>query len=71
MSTTKEPIPSSPTPVEVKAARDAAGLTQKAAAAVVYTKLNAWQRWESGDREMHPAFFEFFKIKTGKIDAES
>ena len=62
----KKTFAASPTPLEVVAARDAAGLTQKAAAAVVYTKMNAWQRWEAGDREMHPAFFELFKIKTAR-----
>jgi hypothetical protein len=26
--------------------------------------MRAWQQWESGDRQMHPAFFELFLIKS-------
>ena len=54
-----------PTPTEVKAAREAAALTQAAAAAVIHCTLNTWQKWESGDSRMHPAFWELFKIKAG------
>ena len=52
-----------PTPEEVRAARNAAGLTQTEAAAVVYCTLSAWQRWEQGERSMHPATFELFSLK--------
>jgi len=57
-----------PTPAEVRAARDAAGLTQTAAAALLYASCRVWQTWEAGDRRMHPAFFELFtlKIQRGK-----
>lgn len=54
---------SSPTPAEVRAAREAAGLTQTEAGAVIYCSLRGWQDWESGARRMHPAFFELFRRK--------
>lgn len=53
-----------PTPAEVRARREQLGLTQTAAAAVVHTKLRAWQQWEAGERAMHPAFWELFTLKT-------
>jgi DNA (cytosine-5)-methyltransferase 1 len=54
----------SPAPSAIKKTRLAAGLSQTAAAALIYKKLRTWQQWESGDRAMDPAFFELFKIKT-------
>lgn len=53
-----------PRPDDIRAAREAAGLTQTAAASLVHTKCRTWQQWEAGDRHMHPAFWELFKIKT-------
>jgi len=52
-----------PTPKQIRQARLNAGLTQTAAAALIYKKLRTWQQWEAGDREMDPAFWELFKIK--------
>ena len=52
-----------PTPEEIRAAREAAGLSQTAAGALVHTTCRTWQQWEAGDRRMHPAFFELFSIK--------
>lgn len=54
-----------PTPAQLRAARERAGLTQTQAGAVVHVTLRAWQLWEAGQREMHPAFWELFQIKTG------
>jgi DNA-binding transcriptional regulator YiaG len=54
----------SPTPEQIKQIRMDAGLTQAQAAETIYCSLGAWQKWELGSREMHPAFFELFKIKT-------
>lgn len=60
-----------PTPAQVRAAREAAGLTQTQAAAVIYATLRAWQNWESEDlaegRRMHPQLFEAFLLKTGQM----
>lgn len=59
----------SPSPAEVLAARTAAGLTQTKAAEKVYAQLRTWQGWEGDkDREMPPALFELFLIKTGQIE---
>lgn len=55
-----------PTPEQVKQARATVGLTQKQAAEVIYKKVLAWQRYESGDREMDAALYELFLIKTGQ-----
>jgi DNA-binding transcriptional regulator YiaG len=52
-----------PTPEEVRAAREAAGLSQTAAAALIHCALRGWQEWEAGNRRMHPAFWELFRIK--------
>ena len=57
-----------PTPADVKSARAAVGLTQTQAAALIYKKLLAWQRYESGNRSMDVALYELFLIKTGQID---
>lgn len=52
-----------PRPVEIRAARHAAGLTQANAAKLVLSSLRAWEDWEAGRRRMHPAFWELFKLK--------
>lgn len=62
---------SSPTPAQVRAAREAAGLTQTEAAAKIHGTLRSWQNYEAaGDapehRRMHPGLFELFLIKTGQ-----
>lgn len=57
-----------PTPEQIKKSRLNAGLTQDQAAAVIYKKLLAWQRYESGDRAMDAAYYELFLIKTRQIE---
>lgn len=54
-----------PTPEEVRAAREAAGLSQTAAATLIYRTLRGWQEWEAGNRRMHPALWELFRLKSG------
>jgi len=54
-----------PTPAAIRAAREAAGLTQAQAAYMVHVDARSWRRWESGERAMHPAFWELFRLKTG------
>lgn len=56
-----------PTKEEIKQARTDAGLTQSKAAELIYKKIRTWQQWEAGDREMDPAFFELFKIKSSML----
>lgn len=52
-----------PAPEEVRAAREAAGLTQTAAADMIHGTLRAWQEWEAGNRRMHPGLWELFRLK--------
>lgn len=33
-------------------------------ATLVHTTCRVWQQWEAGDRRMHPAFWELFRIKS-------
>lgn len=58
-----------PTPESIRAARERAGLTQAQAAALVHSTLRAWQRYEAGERRMHPALWELFLLKTGNLPA--
>lgn len=55
--------PISPTPEAIRAVRAASGLTQTAAARLVYCTLRRWQAWEAGEHRMHPALFELFLRK--------
>lgn len=59
-----------PTPDEVRAARERAGLTQAEAAAKVLGSVRAWEKWESMDasenRRMHPGLFKLFLLETGQ-----
>jgi len=59
-----------PTPAEIRAARDQAGLSQADAAAKVLGSKRAWEKWESEDavenRRMHPGLFKLFLILTGQ-----
>lgn len=54
-----------PRPDDIRAAREAVGLSQTAAGTLVHTTCRTWQQWEAGDRRMHPAFWELFRIKVG------
>lgn len=57
-----------PTPEEIRAARIAAGLTQREAAALIYATQSAWEDWEQGRRRMHPGLFKLFLIKVDRGD---
>ncbi|MCG9005132.1 helix-turn-helix domain-containing protein [Laribacter hongkongensis] len=56
-----------PAPTEIKSAREAAGLSQTAAADLVHSGLRTWQQWEAGDRRMHPGLWELFRIKIAML----
>lgn len=56
-------IPASPDPETIKATREAAGISQTEAGALVYAALRSWQHWENGDRAMSPAIWELFTLK--------
>ena len=55
-----------PTPDAIRAAREAAGLTQTRAAELIYSTMRTWQDWEAGKRAMHPGLFELFLLKAKK-----
>ena len=56
----------SPTPEEIKQAREKTGLTPPKAADIVYLDRTSWTRAEAGKVAMHPAIFELFLLKTGQ-----
>lgn len=56
----------SPTPAEIRAAREAAFLTQTQAAYLVHSKLRTWQDWEAGVARMHPGLWELLTIKLAR-----
>lgn len=53
-----------PSPTNIRAVREAAGLTQGQAAALIYRTARNWQQWEGGERRMDPALWELFRLKT-------
>ncbi len=55
---------STPDPKEIRAAREAAGLSQSAAASLIHSTLRTWQDWEAGKARMHPGLWELFRIKS-------
>ena len=52
-----------PTPTQIRAARDRAGLTQTQAAELIHSTLRTWQDWEAGIAAMHPGLWELFRLK--------
>ena len=69
---TKSPS-ANPSPAEIRAAREAAGLTQTEAAELVHSTLRAWQNWEveensAEQRRMHTATWELFRVKVAARD---
>lgn len=50
-------------PSAIRAKRQAFGLTQVQAAALVHTVRRTWQDWESGRHPMPPAVWELFQLK--------
>lgn len=55
-----------PGPQQIKEARQKSGLSQTEAGALIHCALRTWQDWEAGKRQMHPAMWELFCIKTEK-----
>lgn len=52
-----------PTPDEIRAAREAAGLSRADAAALVYSSVRTIEKWELGAQRMHPAIWELLQRK--------
>lgn len=55
---------SNPTPSEIRAAREVAGLSMREAADKIHSTMRTWQDWEAGKARMHPGLWELFRIKT-------
>jgi putative transcriptional regulator len=55
---------SKPKPDELREFRRVHGLTTAQAGELVHVSGAAWERWESGERPMHPAFFELARLKS-------
>lgn len=53
----------SPTPERVREWRQALGWSAARCGALVHTTGRVWYGWESGERRMHPAFWELARIK--------
>lgn len=63
-----KPVPEgTPTPEEIKAARAAAGLTQREAAALIWYEEIAWKQWEGGTRRMHPCAWWAFNARASVL----
>lgn len=60
-------LAANPSPETIRAERERLGLSQTAAAAVIYSSMRAWQEWEAGTRRMHPAMWELWQIKTERL----
>jgi putative transcriptional regulator len=63
-------LAANPSPATIRAAREAAGLSQTDAAALIHCGLRAWQEWEAGARRMHPAFWELWLMKAERFTGE-
>jgi DNA-binding XRE family transcriptional regulator len=68
-SLTLKTMMNNPTPAEIRAAREAAGLTQQEAGELIHGSRRAWQDYESGARKMHPGLWELFQAKAQACDA--
>ncbi len=55
----------SPSAAEIAAMRASCGLTQAQIANLLHTSVRAYQQWEHGDRDMHPAFWDCLRLKLG------
>ena len=55
-----------PDPAEIRAAREAAGLTQAEAASLIYSTDRVWRYWEAGSHAMPAALWELFQIKVAQ-----
>lgn len=57
-----------PTPEEIRAAREAANLTQEQAAAIVHrSDRKRWNEWEQNKRQMQLDTWELFLRKTNQL----
>jgi putative transcriptional regulator len=60
-----------PAPADIRAAREAAGLSQTAAAELIGRSLRVWQAYESGTRAVDPLLWRVWRIRVGLDKPES
>lgn len=53
-----------PSPKQIRAARDDAGLTQTKAGELIFGTRRTWADWEGGARKMPPAAWHLFLLLT-------
>lgn len=60
-----------PKPEEIRAAREAARLSQTEAAELCFSTLRSWQNWEAGEAaggsRMHPAIWAYWKSQVNGL----
>ena len=54
----------SPSAPEIRAARDALGITQAEAASRALVSTRAWIKWESGERPISGAAWALFRLRS-------
>ena len=55
----------SPTPDDIRAARDSVGLNQTEAAALIDHSRNSWAKYEGGARAMPAILWQVWRIRAG------
>jgi putative transcriptional regulator len=60
---------STPSPDEIRAAREAAGLSRPDAARLIHATGRTWEKWELGAQRMHPGLWALFQLRIGKTAA--
>ena len=63
-------FPKPPQTTQIRTARQRYGFTQTQAGALIYYRLNGWQRLEYGVRAMHPALWEFWQLRAAEEHAK-
>ena len=53
-----------PSPADLRAARESLGLTQAEAASTALVSLRAWIKWESGERPISAPAWALFRLRT-------
>lgn len=56
-----------PKPAEIRALRESAGLSRDEFAALVHTSRRGLEKWETGERKMHPGLWELARRKLGYL----
>jgi len=56
-----------PAPEAIRALREAHGLTQAAAAALIWYNIRAYQKLEAGEQRMHPAVWYAFQHRAAAL----